>query len=329
MMQQGADDKAPQEAARKERQLGPIEQVRHNSYTTNVTPECLHQAEEFIRACECVAAWRLKKGERSEDAGFYLAKLATSIAVSLRKLTEAGDIMLARRLPPIIATMQQAESVFGKKLTNEVTKRLLIQDILKEHRATELIQMFAALHPDWAEVCGIEDGEKLLKQPESELRQLLLSEETWPVTSNEIEIEEKRKHRLAELIERAQAIREMQQPNINCFVEHLWQGRLWSGPNRTFEDCPWPVRPPRNDVTAWMALIMPFLKKVTNHDAMKLGVFRYMVASRTYVYDGEQLDSGQGARLAAANPSDIWSQVGAEIRKALIRMEKQARKPVS
>jgi hypothetical protein len=308
--------------------LGPIEKIHHDLHEENVTAERYHQAEEFIRACECVAVWRLKQGRLPGDASHYLAELVARLAETVRTLTEADDIMLARRLPPTVAVMRRAESVFGKKLTNEITEQLPIEEILKEHRAIDLIQMFAALHPDWAELCGIEDGEKLLQQPENELRELLMSKETWTGTRNGVEFEEKRKHRLAQLIEQAQAIREMQQPNINCFVEHLRQGRLWSGPNGTYEDCPWPTRPPREDVPAWMALIMPYLKTVTNNDATKLGVFRYMIAARSYCFDGEKFDATKGKRLAEARPSDIWNQVRAEIQKAWIRMEKQARKPV-
>ena len=331
----------------------PIEKIHHDLHKENVTDKRFHEAEEFIRACECVALWRLKQGQLSEDAGFYLAELAARIAESIAKLTEARDIMLARGLPPIVETMKRAESLFGGKFDNRITKRLSIGDILdlKEQRPIELIQMFAALHPDWAELCGIEDGATLLRQPEAELRRLLLSEETWIIVRTQGNLrrlrrlllsketwtgtrkgrrfEEKRKHRLAEVIEQAHAIRQMQSPNINCFVEHLWQGRLWSGPNATFEDCAWPTRPPRGDVTAWMKLIMPYLKRVTSNDAKKLRVFRDMLAWRCCLSDGQQIDFDRGARLATASPADIWSQVGAEIRSAWIRMEKQARKQVS
>jgi hypothetical protein len=308
--------------------LGPIEKIHHDLHKENVTAKRFHDAEEFIRACQCVALWKLNQGELSGDAGHYLAELAVRIAQSIRALTETGDIMLARRLPPAVEIMRHAESVFGKKLTNEVTERLPIEEILKEHRAIDLIQMFAALHPDWAELCGIQDPQAFLKRPEEELRQLLLSEETWTGTRSGIEFMEKRKHRLAQLIEQVQAIREMHQPNVNCFVEHLWRARLWSGPNATYEECNWSSRPPREDVAAWMKLIMPYLKRVTGNDAMKLGVFRYMIAARAYCHDGEKFDVEQGTRLAVARPSDIWNQVRAEIRKAWIRMEIQARKPV-
>ena len=306
----------------------PIEKIHHDLHLENISADRLHHAEEFVRACECVGLWRLKQGQRSDTAGFYLGELAKNLAVSVLRLAEAGDIMLARNLPPIVAAMQRAESVYGKKLTNEITGRLPIEELLKKHRAIELIQMFAALHADWAKLCGIEDGEKLLRQPEEKLRELLLSEEEWVSVGGEQEDVEKRKHRLAQVIERMQAIREMQQPGINLFVEHLWQGRLWS--NGRFEDCAWPTRPPRKEVTAWMKLIMHYLKRVTNDDPMKLTVFQYMIAARTCIHDGQRIDTTHGARLATApNPSDIWNQVGAEIRKAWIRMEKQARKPVS
>jgi hypothetical protein len=308
--------------------LGPIEKIHHDLYEEDVTAERYHQTEEFIHACAYVALWRLKQGQLPGDASYYIAELAAKLAEAVRTLTEADDIMLARRLPPTLAIMRRAESVFGKKLTNAVTERLPIDEILKEHQALELIQTFAALHPDWAELCGIADGGELLRQPEQELRRLLLSEETWTGTRNGAQFKERRKHRLAQLIEQMQAIREMQQPNINCFVEHLRQGRLWSGPNGTYEDCAWPTRLPREDVKAWIDLVLPFLKRVTNNDPMKLSVFRYMIAARSYVFDGEKYDVTKGTRLADAAPSDIWNQVGAEIRKAWIRMELQTRKPV-
>ena len=308
--------------------LGPIEKIHHDLHGANVTAENFHHAEKFIRSCECVALWRLKQGQRPETASSHLAELAARIAHSIHRLTEAGDVMLARRLPPVVEIMQRAENVFGKKLTNKVTERVPIEKLLKKHRAIDLIQMFAALHPDWAEWCGVQNPQEFLKRPEKQLHRLLLSEETWTRTCDGVEFVEKRKHRLAELIERMQAIREMHQRNVNCFVEHLWRGRLWSGPNGTYEDCNWSTHPPRADVAAWMKLIVPHLKSITGNDAMKLSVFQYMIATRAYCHDGERFDAEHGTRLTAANPADIWNQVGAEIRKAWIRMAKQARKPV-
>lgn len=309
--------------------IGTVEEMEHHINEEHVTAEAAEHALRFAGACESVGKWRLMQGQLPADASHYLAELAKQIAISVLMLVEAGDVMLARQLPAIVETLRRAESVFGRKLTPTIEKNLPMVEILKEHHPLELIQMFAALHPDWAKLCGIDEPHGLLAKPEEELRQLLLSEETWRGTRDGVEFEERRKHRLAQLIEQAQAIREMQQPNINCFVEHLWQGRLWSGPNGTYEDCGWPMRPSREDVPAWMALIMPYLKRVTNNDATKLGVFRYMIAARSYCFDGQQFDSAKGTRLTTARPSDIWSQVGAEIRKAWIRMEKQARKPVS
>src|SRR5262245_14046172 len=116
----------------------PIEKVHHDLHRPNVTRELFHQAERFIRACECVGVWRLKSGERSAEAGFYLAELAARIVESLRALIESGDIMLARKLPPLVAATQRAEAVYGMALTNQITKRRPIEELLKEHRPIEL-----------------------------------------------------------------------------------------------------------------------------------------------------------------------------------------------
>lgn len=312
--------------------LGLIAKRHHDLHVKTITLERFLQAQEFIQACGHVGLWRLMQGQMSGKASFYLVQLAREISASSQTLIGAGDVYLARKLPPIVEQMRRAESVFKKKVTNEITKRLTIEDILnlQSHQPIELIRMVAALHPDWAELCGVEDGEKLLRLPKDELRRLLLNEKTRTLTRNGVKVEEKGKHRLAEFIEDEYETLEMQGSNINYFVENLWGGRLWSGPNATFEDCDWPTQPQRKDVTAWMKLIMPHLKKVTNNDPMKLGVFQHMLAARCSVYDGQSIDSDKGARLATApHPSDIWSQVGAEIRKAWIRLEKLARKPVS
>jgi hypothetical protein len=310
--------------------LGPIEKLRHDLNAEYVTPDAFLQAQKFVAGCLAIAESKLKKGEQSGHASTYLAELAAQLAEAMVALTQAGDIMLARRLPSIVARMQAAEAVFGDKLTPVIVKRRSIDQLLEQRRPRELINAVAALYPDWARVCGIPDPKAFLARPEHELRELLLANRSTERGRHGTDAGEWQ-HPLAQMIERFWAVREMHQPNVNCFVEHLLRGRLWSGPNGTYEAVKWPRRPDRQNVAAWMGLIMPYLKQVTDGDATKLGVFRDMIAARNHCFDGERTSDARtrGTRLAEASASDIWNQVGAEIRKALQRMAKQARKPLS
>jgi hypothetical protein len=236
--------------------------------------------------------------------------------------------------------MQSAMAVFGSKVTGRVTKRLSIEQLLKKNNARELLEMLSALHPDWHLFClhiyhpkirllpAFKDkhGEILLRKrrkiesfPEEKLRALLLRKECFVSWHGGKHKKEWRKHGIAEIIQNIMTVREMEGPNINLFVELLLRGQLWSGPGQTFVKCDWHGNkklPAREDVRAWMKIVMPFLQRVTQNDAMKLGVFDHMLAARKGVFAGE--------RLADDKPEYIWNQVENRIRKAWMTMAKRA-----
>jgi hypothetical protein len=67
-----------------------------------------------------------------------------------------------------------------------------------------------------------------------------------------------------------------------------------------------------------MEIVMPFLKKVTGGDAMRLHVFEYLLAARRSVFAGH--------RLADDKPEYVWNQVATRIRQAWLTMFNRARK---
>lgn len=293
---------------------GPIERIEHDLSVEHVTPEEFRSAQQFVRACEKTGAWRLKQGELTDDAGFYVAELARELAQSIARLIEEGDLMLARRLPPIVEILQRAVNAYGSKITGRVEKRLSIGEILKKRKARALLQMVSALHPDWETLLHIPNRREIESLSEEKLRELLLSKERW--FHERDGTVEWRGHRLAEVIENIIAIREAENENINLFVEHLWRGWFWGGPKRTFTKCDWHGKenlPERDDVRVWMKIIMPFLRRETDGDAMKLAVFANLLASRRYVYAGGEVTGG---RLAGDSTTYIWNQVENRIRKA-------------
>jgi hypothetical protein len=139
-----------------------------------------------------------------------------------------------------------------------------------------------------------------------------------------MEVWSRRRHRAAEMIEQICAIRESEAHRVNLFVEHLYHGWLWGGPGPTFQKCPWHGKdglPKRSGLGEWMAIVMPFLKKITGEDASKLSVFRHLLGARRYVYAGGE---ATGGRLAGDDPTYIWNQVENRIRKAWVPMANQA-----
>ena len=334
---------------------GPVERLEHDVNLEHVTNDGYWAAENFIRACEGVAVWRLMQGELSGDAGHHIHFLARALAHSVRVLIERGDVMLARQLPPIVEELQRAMQQFGPKITGRVSKRLSIDQILKKHRARELLAMLSALHPDWhvvvlhiyhRQIRQLPEDKRhaiLLRKrriiesfPEERLEALLLSEERFEGWKDGQRYEERRKHGIAEIIENIIAMRDAENENINLFIEHLWRGRLWSlgpdksgtTPGKTWVAAPWQAKkklPKRNNVRAWLKIVMPFLKEVTGGDAMRLDVFEHMLAARRFVYhDASGLGHG---RLATDSPKAIWNQVETEIRKAWGTMAKRTVKP--
>jgi hypothetical protein len=308
----------------------PKGKIEHDLNIEHLTDERFRDAKRLIRACAKVGVWRLKQGELSGDARFYVVELASELAQTIQALIEEDDVMLARRLPPIVEILQNALKVYGSKLTGSIKKRLPIKQLLKKHKACDLLAMLSALHPDWETILHISNRREIESLPEETLHKLLLSTECWVGEHDGKRTKETRSHRIAEIIENVMAMREAENKNINLFVEHLSHGQLWSGPGRTFEKCDWHGKkdlPARDYSRAWMKLVMPYLKRVTGGNAMKLHVFRHLIAARRFVYHDA---SGKGCgRLAADSPKHIWNQVETEIRKAWVTMAKQARKPNS
>lgn len=314
------------------KQLGSIQS---RATPENLTTERFREALEFIRACAEVGAWRLEQGMLTEDAGFYLAEIASELAHIVGGLIKQGDVMLARRLPPVVEMLQQAMRAYGSTITGRITQRHSIEQLLKKHCARELLAMLSALHPDWEKFLPVyEQPEKpaefrsaekrrIQQLPENELHALLTTQLRWLVqkTGKPKRVEEWRKHPLAAIIENTAAARELESNNINLFVEHLFRGWLWSGPGSTFATCDWhgkPDLPSRADAHAWMQIVIPFLRRVTKDDALKLGVFKHLLAARKPVFAGE--------RLANDKPGYIWNQVENRIRKAWRVMAKRAAK---
>jgi len=316
------------------------EKLEHDFNIEHVTAERFSSAEKFIRACEKVGVWQLKRNELTVDAGFYIGELAREVAQTIHALIKQGDVMLARRLPPVVELLQDALKVYGQKVTGRVTKHLSIAQLLKKHKARELLAMLSALHPDWHYLLlhiyhprirelpedkrreiQLRKRRKIETFPEEKLRALLLSKERFVGWHAGKRTEEWRKHGMAEIIENIIAVREGENENINLFVEQLWRGWLWGGPGPTFVKCDWHGKnslPARDDVRAWMKVVMPFLRRVTGDNAMKLGVFDHMLAARRSVFAGE--------RLADDKQGYIWNQVENRISKAWVTMTKRARK---
>jgi hypothetical protein len=313
---------------------GPKERVEHDLSIEHVTNDNYWSAKKFIHACEKVGVWRLKQGELTNDAGLHLAHLAWEIAESIRVLIGQGDLLLARQLPPVVEVLQDTLKVYGSKVTGRVTKRLSIEQLLKKYKARELLAMLSALHPDWHCLLLHIYHPKIQKLPEKRLRELILSKERFIGWKNGKRTEEYRKHGLAEILENVFAVREGENENINLFVEHLWQGRLWSlgddksgsKPGKTYVTADWPGLkdlPARDNVRAWMEIVMPFLRRITQDDAMRLSVFEHLIAMRKAVYVREK-DSDR--RLADDKTDYIWNQVRTRIAQAWKTMASRASK---
>jgi len=306
----------------------PAEQLEHDLNVKHVTDEGFVAAKKFIHACEKVGAWRLKQGQLTEDAGFYAGELGIAIARHLHALVAQGDIMLARKLPVIVEILETAMKVYGSRFTGAFPQKITIEQLLKKHKAHDLVAMVTALYPQWEKI-GIPNQAKIEALPEAELSALLVSKELWVHEHEEQRTEEQRAHRLAELIENMVAVRETEAARINLFVEHLWQGRLWglgpdkagTQPGRDFIENIWQGQkdlPPVEDTQAWMKLVMPYLKEVTGGDVMRLNAFTHLLAARKFVYHDA---SGKGyGRLATDSPKRIWNQIETEIRKVWVTM---------
>src|SRR2546423_2742896 len=87
--------------------LGPVEKIEHDAHVDSVCHEGYAAALEFVRACCAVGKWKLKNRELSGDAGYYVEELAKELVECIAEFIAAGDVEMARRLPPISATMQR------------------------------------------------------------------------------------------------------------------------------------------------------------------------------------------------------------------------------
>ena len=290
----------------------PIWQLNHDFHIGHLTEENFHKAEELIDACEKVGVARLKRGERTEEAGFYLAELAAQLAVSIEALIREGDVQLARRLPSVVERLCAAQERYGMTVTARLTRRNTISALLEKHAAKELLAMVFAKQPELDKVMHRLPWKDIKAMPEEKLRALLLT------TVADARGGKSAPHPLVAHIVRFFDLgdRKFERPNINLFVENLWRGFLWSGPGKTFEKCPWfgdAKKPVRENTRAWMTLIRDFLREHTQNDMSKLAVFRTMLARRRRKF----AKSPNGTeRLRSDDPTYVVGEVLEEIEEA-------------
>lgn len=267
--------------------------------------------------------------------------------------------MLARRLPVIVEILDSAFYVYGPRLTSRITKTASIHNLLKQHKAKELLAMLSALHPDWhtfilhiydpkvRELPEEQQHEIRLRKrrcieafPENRLRKYILSKELFVGWKGNKPTKEWRRHGLAEILENMFTLRDGQRENINLFVEHLFHGRLWSlsrgetdsQPGKTYVDCPWKGRgdnPPRKDVRAWMKIVMPFLEAQTGGDMkqrgdpMRLAVFERLLSTRKGRHEPGDLNN-EFHPVALGSRTLAWNYLRGELADAWTRMTKRA-----
>lgn len=107
----------------------------------------------------------------------------------------------------------------------------------------------------------------------------------------------------------------------NRFVEHLYRGYLWDGgvPQRI---CPWHGQndlPPVDNISAWMKLLEPFLKKEYAKPS-EIIIFRAMLKSHKAVY---AQNPNKDKPLSDDKLSYQWNQVFKKIRNAWVEMAKR------
>jgi hypothetical protein len=246
--------------------------------------------------------------------------LAIFLAHGIQRLIDNGDLQLARQLPAVLEMLTKAHAIHGDNLSARITKRLSIEQILKKYKAQALLAMLSALHPGWDKLHGIHNRKEIVCMSEERLREWLLSKDC----------------RLTPMIVNIVTLKGGETENINYFVEHLYQGRLWglgrgkteNQPGKTYVDCPWKgqANPPIGNVKAWMELVMPFLEKQCGdgEDPMRLTVLKRLLARRKFV----RCDSSGRAvgRLADDESGVIWNQLKNEIEDAWQRMAKRQSK---
>lgn len=107
----------------------------------------------------------------------------------------------------------------------------------------------------------------------------------------------------------------------NRFVENLYRGYLWDGggPQRS---CPWLGRndlPPVDNISAWMKLVEPFLKKKYTKPS-EIIIFRAMLKSHKAVY---AQNPNRDKLLSNDKLCYQWNQVFKKIRNAWVEMAKR------
>lgn len=266
----------------------------------------------FIEDCRVVGTAWLGQGVPSGQVGFYAAELADALAECIEHLVRAGDVQLARRLPAVVERLTDVQKRYGAKVSARFVSRNTIETLLKKHAAKELLARAFAYEPDLERVMHWLGWKAVRAMPELELRTLLMramtKEELRTLRMHPLALlivpelrallrrersDERNKnpepHPLAAFIVRIFDLgeRNFERPNINLFVEWLWQGRLWSGSGKTFEKCPWfgeAEKPLRSDTRTWMKRIREFLRKKTGGDTSKIIVFRGLLARREAKY---------------------------------------------
>lgn len=303
------------------------------------------ECKRFLGDCHQNAIWRLNRGEQPVLASFYIAEIMTELSRMVADLVAAGDLMIARRLLPVVDDYNRALKVYGPFVCPDGFQCQGIEQILRKHKARKLLEMISALHPKWDTDLNIKNRKEIETFSEGQLRKFLLTKvkfirerseyrrKRWKNTASS----EWRTHPLAELIENAIELRVAEAARINLFVQFLRQGWLWSlgsekdkhevpvpGTGSTFKKCPWHGRkkmPPVGEWQAWISLMRPYLHEITGGDPRRLSVFRYFLVARKGVYATK--DAG---RLVDDKSEYIWNQVENRICKTWMQMAQRERK---
>ena len=266
---------------RKPRPSYSIEELTEALTEPRVTEQSFTLAVQFIDDCRASGTAQRDQGKPSELVGYYVADLADALAACIEELVQAGDVMLARRLPAVVERLSATLKRYGNYVSPRFVPKNSIEALLQRHTAKDLLAMALAKEPN---LQGVVRGRRLNWQiiraySEAQLREMLLGKF---VTGTD---QPHQPHPLARFIVRMFDLGErgFERPNINFFVELLWQGWFWSGSGRNFEECPWrkeQPRLPRAETRKWMQRIREHLRGRTQGDMSKLRVFRQLLARR-------------------------------------------------
>lgn len=148
------EDRAPLTPATERAFNRRIAEAEHDLALETVTQERFQQCMEFIHDAQRVAKWQIIEGEPAPQAAFFLQEIMREVAVLVRELVEAGDVLTARALGSVITTYQAAGEVFGPKVwrgsskmrqggkrrrksgkNRELSEKRRIQELLAEPKA--------------------------------------------------------------------------------------------------------------------------------------------------------------------------------------------------